>query len=74
MSRIEIATDEILDVFASLVDAEVALAEDVGPEVQHEFQGGAVLAAVREQERLAGAADVLAEQHGLFCEDCGVDQ
>ena len=74
MSRIEIPTDEILDVFASLVDAEVALAEDVGPEVQHEFQGGAVLAAVREQGRVEGAVDVLSEQHGLSCEDCGVDQ
>ena len=74
MSRIKILSDEILDVFASLVNAEVALAEDVGLEAQQELQGVAVLAAVREQGRAEGAVDALVEQHGLSREDCGVDQ
>ena len=71
---IKILSDEILDVFASLVNAEMALAEDVGSEAQQKLQRVAVLAAVREQGRVEGAVDVLAEQHGLSCEDCGVDQ
>ena len=70
----EILPDEILDVFASLVSAEVALAEDVGFEAQQELQRVAVLAAVREQGRVEGAVDVLAIQHCLSCKDCGVDQ
>jgi hypothetical protein len=49
IDRMEIAADEILNRDAPLVDAEVALAEDVGRQVQQVVKRLAILAAVRDQ-------------------------
>lgn len=55
----EILADEIFHINATFVNAEMALAEDVGLEAQQEFQRVEVLAGVREQGRVERAVDVL---------------
>jgi len=70
----EILPDEVLDGNAPLVDAEVALAKDVGFKVQQKRERVAVLLAVREQGRVQGAVDVLTKQHSLPRQAGSVDQ
>lgn len=70
----EILSDEMFYVFAAPKNAEMPFAKNVDFQAQQKLQRVEVLAAVREQGRVEGAVDVLAEQHGLFSKLCGVHQ